>query len=138
MNIAIRMTLISCLALFTTACQAQEGVESNAQRREREVAVALDNMGVTLGEPVKSLFNFTVNSFNAINETNLIVTAGVHDHYLITLATPCLNLRYAFRVALVSRTSTINTFDTIVVNSLHDMPERCSIDGIYRLNDKPE
>ena len=108
MQTSFLIVIVVCLALLTGACQTQEGSENQTLRSEREVAVALDNMGVAKGDPASNLFNFTVNSFNAINDMNLIVTAGVHDHYLLTLAAPCLNLRYAFTVALISRTSTVS------------------------------
>lgn len=138
MKILLRNLLVVSFVVMTAACQVQENGESYSLRSEREVAEALDKMGVSKGEVVNNLFNFTVNGFNAINDLNLIVKAGVDDHYLLTLTAPCFNLRYAFSVALVTRSSTVRQFDTVVVNSLHNTAERCSIRQIYQLVDKPE
>lgn len=132
-TLPLRGLLISGLLLLG-ACQGLPG-ENRADRNQRQIAAELLRMDVRLGAETTHLSNFTVNGFRAINEQSLVVTAGVHDHYLVTLVTPCLELPWAFTVAFRSRTSNITNFDDLIVNSLHGRPEQCRIDKIFQLED---
>ncbi len=125
---------LPCLLLLG-GCQSLGSGESHEARINRQIAAELLRMEVRMGEETSSVSNFMVNGFRAINEEALVVTAGVHDHYLITLLTPCLDLPYAFSVGFQSRTSQITTFDSIIVGSLHSRVERCRIDKIFHLED---
>lgn len=137
MTTAHFMRLASCLAslLLVVGCQTAGSDTSWQERNQRQIAAELLRMEVRIGEEARSFSNFTVNGFRAINEHSLVVTAGVHDHYLVTLASPCLGLPYAFAVGLQSQTSNVTSFDSIIVRSLHDRPERCRIEHIYHLED---
>jgi len=122
------------LTLGLGACQAP-GPGSYGANEQREIDAALDRMEVRLGEEQRSISNFTVNGFRPINESNVVVTSGVNDHYLINLTIPCLGLPYAFTMRVDSRTSNITSFDDLIVNDLSGQPERCQISKIYRLEE---
>lgn len=133
-HLARLSTGIAC-ALLLAACQTTGMEGSRQERNQREIAAELLRMEVRLGDEARSFSNYTVNNFRAINDESLVVTAGLHDHYLVTLVTPCQGLRYAFAVGLQSQTSNVTTFDSIIVRSLHDRPEQCRIQRIYHLED---
>jgi hypothetical protein len=121
--------------LALAGCKFSYVADPRQARSAEEVAAELLRMEVRMGEEVNSLSNFRINGFRPINDSNLVVTAGVHDHYLITLVQPCLDLPYTFTVGFQSRTSNVTNFDSIIVNTLHGRRETCRIDKIYRLDD---
>lgn len=125
------------LTLLLSSCQLSNGSNTGSvdARNQTEIAAELLRMEVRIANEVQSLSNYTVNGFKAINDMSLVVTAGVHDHYLITLAVPCLGLPYAFTVGFEQRSINISNFDNILVNSLHQRVERCPIARIYHLED---
>lgn len=122
-------------AVLLSACQLAGMEGSHQERNQRALAAELLRMEVRIGEEARSISNFSVTSFRAINDEALVVTSGLHEHYLITLAAPCLELPYAFAIGLQSQTSNVTSFDNIVVRSLHDRPEFCRIQRIYHLED---
>lgn len=120
--------------LVLAGCQAADrNVSSSANLRDLDVA--LDRMEVRLGEEQRSISNFTLNGFSAINESNIVVTSGTRDHYLINLTQPCFGLPYAFGLRFQSRTNNITSFDNVIVNDLTGRPETCQISKIYRLEE---
>jgi hypothetical protein len=118
------------------ACQAPSpGSSSYSANNQRDLDEMLDRMEVRLGEEQRSISNFTINGFRPINESNVVVSSGVRDHYLINLTTPCLGLPYAFNMRIASRSNNITSFDDIVVSDLSGRPESCQISKIYRLEE---
>jgi hypothetical protein len=130
----LRAIAVGVLSLGLGACQSP-GQGSVAESNRRDLDDALDRMEVRLGEEQRSISNFTINGFKPIDESNLVVTSGTNDHYLINLTIPCLGLPYAFGMRFESRTSNITSFDNIIVNDLSGRPESCQISKIYRLED---
>jgi hypothetical protein len=122
------------LAAGLGACQAPNAGSYSANS-QRELDAALDAMEVRLGEEQRSISNFAVNGFRPINESNVVVTSGVRDHYLLNLTIPCLGLPYAFNMRIDSRSSNITSFDNILVSDLGGQLESCQISKIYRLED---
>lgn len=121
--------LLLSLVCALGGCQASDGNQSGTSA----VDAALERMDVRLGTEQTSISNFTLNGFRAIDDSNLVVTSGTQEHYLVTLAAPCFGLPYAFGVRFETRTSNITSFDHIVVNDLNGRPERCQISRIYSL-----
>lgn len=131
-----RIIVTMLVAAVISSCSTVAGDESMFARSQRQIDTALAEMGVTVAEPVGSVSNFTLRSFNAINEYSLVVTSGQRKHYLILLATWCPDLNFAFTIAFDSRIgANITPMDAVVVSSLNRRPERCPIAEIYRLDD---
>lgn len=127
--------LVMFLSLGLAACQGVGGAQPRSDNGE--LARALEVLQVSLGEEVERVPNFQLNGWARIDDTHLMVTAGVHDHYLLILLQPCFGLDYAFRIAIESRGFNLTRFDDVIVRGLHDGPERCRIDRIYKLEDIP-
>ncbi len=121
------------VGLALGACQSAS--DSTGVNSQRDLEAALDRMEVRLGEEQRSISNFTLNGFHPIDESNLVVTSGTNDHYLINLTIPCLGLPYAFGMRFQSRTNNITSFDNIIVNDLSGQPESCQISKIYKLEE---
>lgn len=128
-----RSTLfVLLIGLFLAGCQSY-GDGPYSARRDQQIQAALDRMGVAMGEPVDSISSYRIRSWSDINDTSLVINTGLHDHYLVTLATPCLGLPYAFTVALSTTTTQVTSFDDVVVEGLDGYTERCRIQEIYEL-----
>lgn len=125
------LTFNATLAL--AACQAPDSATSGSNIRDLDAALA--DMEVRLGDEQRSISNFTLNGFRAINETSLVVTSGANNRYLLNLTSPCFGLPYATGVRIESRTNNIMTFDNIVVEDLSGQPELCQINKIYELEE---
>lgn len=123
-------------ALFLVIGLASCEATGNGSRNEAAINRALDRLEVQRGNVVNSVSNFRINGWQAVNDRNLIVTAGLHDHYLVTLSIPCQDLTYAFNIGIDSRTTALSRGDYIVVNSLHRQLERCPILEITQLVDR--
>ena len=108
-------------------------MHASAVSRE-ELAQFLQKERMTVGEPAKNLFNFTINGFKSINDTNLLVYAGVKDTYLVKLATPCFDLRHAITVRLDSYSSVLDSFDHVIVGSPFNMRQWCMIDKVLHVS----
>jgi hypothetical protein len=130
----MKLIAVVLAGLVLGACQSPRPSSLAASGRS-DLELALDRMEVRLGEEQRSISNFTLDGFRAIDESNLVVTSGTKDHYLINLSIPCLGLPYAFGMQFESRTSNITSFDSIVIEDLSGRPEACQISKIYRLEE---
>lgn len=119
---------------LVTACGSSGPGTSN----ETQIDAVLDRLDVERANVVNSVANFRITGWQAINNRNLIVTAGLHNHYLITLAAPCFDLDFAFNIGVDTRSVALSRGDYIVPNSLHRPLERCQIAEITRLVDREE
>lgn len=93
----------------------------------------LQEKGLVKGESVDRVYQFRINGWQALNEQNLILEAGVNDQYLITLRSFCLNLERAFSIGVTSRMSSVAKSDQIIVQEPGGGREHCNIDEIYKL-----
>lgn len=126
--------LVLTLGLQACAGSGDSGFLDSEARLLKET---LEAMQVELGDEVDSVSNFRLNSWRSVNDSSLVVTSGIHDHFLLTLRTPCPALRYAFSIIIESRGMMLRPADTVRVNNLHARPaERCQVEAIYRLLDR--
>ena len=135
--------VLVCTLVLAGGCSQVTDNESWSARQERQINETLAEMGVARGEVVNRISNFTVNGFNTINDRALVVTSGVHDHFLVTLMMPCIELNFAFTIGFdTGNRSYISSMDDVLVRPLHDRgrfsPVRCPINRIYRLDDIEE
>ena len=128
-----KVFIVSIMSMLVLSGCGSAGMPGSNEAR---IAAALEKHEVVRGEVVNSVANFRITGWHAINNRNLILTAGVHDHYLVSLATPCLDLDFAVSIALDTRTSLLSRGDDVIVNSLHRPMERCQIMTITRLVDR--
>ena len=131
MNILSRFFILSVAIPGLAACSSTGGVSD-----EEAISAALDRLDVDRDGVVNMVSNFRITGWQSINDRNLIITAGMHNHYLVTLSIPCPDLNFAFNIALDTRTGALSRGDYVIVNSLHRPLERCPIQEITRLVDR--
>lgn len=118
-NVLILLTA----ALLTVAC-------SGIPRRDRD-AEALEQYLQYAGPPVDHLTYFGhYDNWQSVGQYQLVLWTGINEAYLITVASPCENLRFANRIGLTHTTNTIySKLDAVLVKHW-----RCQIIEIRPIN----
>jgi hypothetical protein len=121
---AITLLIGSVLSISLAGC---------ASTPPRNIQDRLLDLGLELGESNQRIPRYRINGWSAIDDRNLVVTAGVNDKYLVELSTPCLGLAGAFFVGFTTPSFGLDRFDNIVVRGVDRRLERCPIEDITRL-----
>jgi len=107
--------------LLATALVAGCAGGSPARRSE----IALDKYGPYLGDPVRSITAFRIDSWESVDRDKVILWTGIHQAYLITISGSCPDLMFAHRIGVTSTGSQMSTFDKIIVRR-----DQCLIETI--------
>lgn len=132
MNRHIRFIALILLLPTLVACGTSIPAPSDAEA----ISATLNRLALERGNVVNSVPNFRISGWHQINVRNLIVTAGLHDHYLLSLNFPCQNLPFAFGIRLDTLTNTLSRGDYVVIDTVHSPTERCQIQEITQLTDR--
>lgn len=116
---------IAGLALVLTGCASDY--------QPVDIREHLLDMGLEMGESNSRIPRHRVNGWTSIDETFLIVTAGVNNKYLVELSSPCLGLNGAFYVGFSTPDFGIDRFDNLIVRGIDRRREICPIQDITRL-----
>ena len=114
-----------CISVFLSACVSDYQAPSLEE--------SLVEMGYALGEGNNRIPRYKINGWSVVDDSNLIITTGVNDRYLIRLNFPCTNLRSAFFIGITTPSGRLDRFESIVVRGPGRIRERCGIDDIVRL-----
>lgn len=98
-----------------------------------EIRQRLLDMGLEAGENNSRIPSYRINGWQSLDDTNLIVTAGVNDRYLVRLSMPCFGLQGAFFIGFTTPAFGLDRFDSVVVRGPGGRRELCPIDDIIRL-----
>jgi hypothetical protein len=131
--------LLAALAL--TGCQSTPEAQDAARRqeiqRQQRVFTELTDRGLARTEQVRRVSNFRISGWQALDDRNLILRAGVRDRYLVTLMTTCHGLDFATSIAVDTATSSLGASDNILVRGTLQAVERCPIKEIWALEELP-
>lgn len=105
------------------------GCAGNGSPVDRQLA----EMGLQRGENNSRLPIFRVNGWHRLNDSTLVVTTGVNNYWLISLAEPCPSTNGAFRIGFVTPTDSTDRFESLLVRSPGQLITRCDIADITRL-----
>lgn len=94
----------------------------------------LSKLGYTQGEPVKSISNYRVDSWNYIDDKHVMISTGVSSRVLLTLLSTCPDLSSAEHIGFSSTANQLTTFDRIVVRGAGGIRHDCQITEIHQLN----
>jgi hypothetical protein len=110
-------------ALTTVAC-------SGIPRRDRDVS-ELDRYLQYAGPPVDRItYLGHYDNWQSVGPYQIVLWTGINDAYLITVQSPCENLRFAQRIGVTRTGSTIySRFDSVLVKHW-----RCPISEIRPIN----
>ncbi len=113
------MGTVSALVLAACASATPDPLSLERELEQRRYA---------LGEPVERIRDYRLNGWNSVDNTHLIIHTGPSDAYLLTLRSPCHNLRTAENIALSTTAGSLTRLDKVVVRSAPDgYTEHCVI-----------
>ena len=134
------IALIGAL-LLTAGCastpEAQDAARKRELQREQRLFNALTSRGLARTEVVSRVPNFRISGWQDIDDRSLILTAGLRDHYLVTLFSACPGLDFAMGIGLSTATGSLGAGDSILVRGSFDDVQRCRIDEIWALEALP-
>jgi hypothetical protein len=132
----MRRLSILLSALLLAGCAAT-GDGSASPSPERRLDLRLEDLGLIRNGAVSRVPEFRIRGWQTVGDRALVLTAGRHEHYLVTFVTPCLGLETAFSIGLDGSIGGLRSSDAILVEGLHGRPERCRIFEIEALADLP-
>jgi Family of unknown function (DUF6491) len=105
-------TAIILAAVLTSACVTSiDGIERSKGDR------LLSKYEPYIGEPIDSFTALQRDSWQPISRTQLVLWTTMNDAYLLTVSDLCPELPFAETVGVTTTTSSITTYDFIVVRN---------------------
>lgn len=120
------ITTATLLILLAGAC-------SNNPPTQVPIEDKLAQVGFILGEQVKRVNNFQINSWNMVDRQNAILYVGASRRYLVTTRTPCDGLEDARNLNYSTTAGSLTDKDKLLARRLSGRLESCFIDTIYEL-----
>lgn len=119
------------LAAFTLSLTACSGAQPGAEKTVDEI-LAEKNLAVV--EELDRLTAFNINSWQYVNEQNVILVEGVSRRYLVELRPRCPELQWAQRIGFTSFGRIVQkNSDQILVTNGAGRVDRCTIRTFYSL-----
>ncbi len=119
--------LIVFLAAGLAACAAA-APEKPALTRDEQLA----NLGYRPGEQIDRLSQYRISDWNYLDNKHFLFSSGPTHAYLISLKSPCTELRSVENIAFRTRTESLTPFDDIIVPT-SGVPRYCAIESIQKL-----
>jgi hypothetical protein len=121
---------LACAALLTLP-----GCASNPSRPPPTLDQRLAAMGWKQGPEVDEIRRYTIDGWNPIDDTHLVMDAGPSRAYLITLRFSCINLDFVEGLHFTTTPPAAVTHldEMIVPQPGGGVPQRCPIDTIRKL-----
>ena len=127
MKILINIFFIASVSLLT-ACA---GAQPEAEKTVDEI-LAENNLAIV--EELDRLTAFNINSWQYVNEQNVILVEGVSRRYLVELRPKCPELQWAQRIGFTSFGRIVQkNSDQILVTNGAGRIDRCTIRTFYSL-----
>lgn len=115
------------VAALTAACAGTPAEPVTLEQK-------LEQKRYSLGEPVERIRDYRLTGWNSVDDEHLIIHTGPSRSYLLTLRTPCHNLRSAEDIALSTTVGSLTRLDKVIVRSRPDgFTEHCLIEEMNEL-----
>ena len=102
-----RILALALMAFVATAC-------ASGMQRSRDGG-PLSRYDGYIGEPIRGFTAMQTQSWTPVSRDQLIIWTSVNDAWLIKVWGNCTDLQFANSVRVTSTTSTISTFDRVLV-----------------------
>jgi len=112
-----RAIILAAVFAGAGGCATSDGGIKLSQGEQR-----LERYEPYVGEPVDRVIAPRLDSWQPISRTQLVLWTSINDAYLFTVDNTCPELQFAHTVGVTSTTSSITTFDSVIVRG-----ERCRI-----------
>lgn len=140
----MKRTMLSLLTglTFLAGC---DHIQTNTKKphSQRVYGLAALKGDPRLGEEVdKICFARNINGFHGLDQRTLVLNKNVHDDYVVETYGPCVDLDYAWEIALKSVTSCLAPHDEVIITRGSSVPNSdpftrtCRIKSIHKWNEK--
>ena len=135
MNVMSRFLMITVTAVLLAACASQPSTDLSLKPSgQMTLADKLKAKNYVIEGPANRISNFRLSGWNYVDDYHVILTAGVKNHYLVTLRSYCYNLDGAFRIGFTNTIGSLTTSDSLLVEGPGGRADRCAIRSIDRLS----
>jgi hypothetical protein len=121
-----RLIVLPCAIAVLAACAVT-----------REDSLTLDEevleRGYVIGEQVRRIQNYRLNGWSYLDQQHLILESGVSDRYLVSLRSPCYELRGAITIGFTNTIGNLTDRDRLIVGTRGSLNETCLIDSLHAL-----
>lgn len=109
------------------------GACSNNPPAQVPIEDKMAGYGFVLGEQVKRINDFQINSWNMVDRNNAIIYVGANRRYLVTTRSPCDGLADAINLSYSTTAGNLTDKDKLLVRRFSGRLESCFIDTFYKL-----
>jgi Family of unknown function (DUF6491) len=130
------MNKLPLLCLACAALLALPACKSDPSKPPPTLDQRLAGLGWKQGPEVDEIRRYTIDGWNPIDDTHLVMDAGPSRAYLITLRFSCINLDFVEGLRFTtSPPAALTRLDEVIVPEPggHQPPQRCPIDTIHEL-----
>jgi len=93
----------------------------------------LEARNYVLAEPVNRISYHRINGWSELDDRHVIISAGVSDHYLLTLRNSCRDLNSSMDIGFSATVGNLTTADKLIVKGPGGFLDYCYISTITRL-----
>jgi hypothetical protein len=106
---------------------------ANSAYQEVPLEEKLSQRGFAIGQPVKRIKNYQINSWNSVDRKHVIINFGASRNYLVTLRTSCGGLMDAALLSFSTTVGFLTDKDKLLVRDGGNHLLQCYISTINEL-----
>ena len=91
------------------------------------------NLGYTIGQPVKRIHDYQINSWNSVDLKHVIINFGASRNYLLTLRTSCDGVLNAGLLSFSTTVGFLTDKDRLLVRNSGRYVSHCFIKTVHEL-----
>lgn len=110
MNIRGLIVVLLAIALALVGC-------ASSQKSAASLETELARQGYAMGDQVSSIRDWRLNGWTYVDDEHFVMRSGVNDYYLVTLKTPCFDLRGAFSLSFTTTAASLTDKDRVAIHS---------------------
>lgn len=123
-----------------TGCNSV-GTQGKKPHTQRVYGLAALKDDPRLGEEVNKIcFTHMIHGFNSLDERTVILNRGVKEDYVVETYGSCVDLDYAWEIALASQSSCLRKYDSLIITRGSTIPNSdpftrtCRIKSMHKWN----
>lgn len=90
---------------------------AGSQEQAASLEDKLASKGYILGEQLSDIRGWRLNGWIYVDDEHFIMRSGVRDHYLVTLKTPCFDLKSAISLSFTTTAASLTDKDRVAIYS---------------------
>jgi len=122
-------TLALTVGIYSGTAQAETN-NSPAAKTEKTLAEKLAKQHLVQGEVIDSINDYSLDGWNYVDDSHIVINTGPSKRYLITLMSSCHDLSSVDNIAFTTTVNRLTKFDKLMVRGISGMVQHCPITQI--------